>query len=50
MGLVVRMKIIIKKEDLPKPRLPIAPPNQKHKTKKSYDRKRDKKNNNKGWE
>lgn len=36
-------KIKILKKDFPKPRLPIALPNKKHKSKKDYDRKKSKK-------
>jgi hypothetical protein len=35
-------KIKIKKENLPKTRKPIAPPSKRHKSKKDYDRKKEK--------
>lgn len=35
-------KIKIKKEDLPKPRIPTAPPSRRHKSKKDYDRRKEK--------
>lgn len=34
--------IKIKKEDLPKKRIPIPPPSRRHKSKKDYDRKKNK--------
>lgn len=37
------LKIVIKKEDLPKERLPVQKkPNKRHKSKKDYDRNREK--------
>jgi hypothetical protein len=38
-----KFKIKINKKDLPKKRIPIAPPNQPHKDKSKYDRKKNKK-------
>lgn len=35
-----KFKIVIKKEDLPKERLPIAPPNKPHKDKSKYNRRK----------
>ena len=38
-----KITIKIKKEDLPKKRLPIPPPGKRHKSKKDYDRKKNNK-------
>ena len=41
----IKEKIKLNKEDLPKKRLPTAPPSRRHKSKKDYDRKKEKKVN-----